>query len=134
MAAGKTDWSVIIAGCALAFAAISGGFSFLTGGNDKLEKRVTVIEETMTWKYITKEVAAKDIVYIERALADLKVSKTDKDIYDQKVASLERQIGLLRERLKDLDHSVNQTFNAKDALATIQSRILELERAGRSKP
>ncbi len=128
---GGTNWSVLIAAGAIIFSIGSTVFGVLSGGNEKLEKRVGKIEDDLPWKYVSRELLAKDVDYVKAALIELKRSKTEQEVYDQKVASLERQVSLLRERLKDLDHSVNQTFNARDALAAIQSRILELERTTR---
>lgn len=132
----QTNWTVLIAGAALFLTTAGGIWSLVNpkGDTERLEKRIQVVEDALQWKFVSKELLAKDIEFVRIQLLDLKGSKTDKDIYDQKTASLERQITLLRDRLKDLDHSVNQTFNTRDALAGIHSRILELERAGRSKP
>lgn len=135
MANGKgtinTNWSVLIAAGALILAIAGNVFGVLSGGTEKIEKRVSQIENDLPWKYVSKEVLAKDIDYLRGAVAKLERSKTEQDVYEQKVTSIERQLSLLRERLKDLDHSVNQTFNARDAMTALQARILELERATR---
>lgn len=128
------NWSILIAGSAMIITFAGGLWSLVNPQRDteKIEKRLAVLEESLSWKYVTKESAIKDLVLIDRSVTELKVTKTDKDIYDQKVTSIDRQISLLRDRLKDLDHSVNQTFNARDALNSIATRLLELERAGRN--
>lgn len=125
------NWTVIIAGGALFLTVANSVLGAVFGGSEKIEKRVSKIEDDLPWKYVSKEVLAKDIDYLRGAVSKLERSKTEQDVYEQKVVSLDRQLSLLRERLKDLDHSVNQTFNAKDALNALQSRLLELERATR---
>lgn len=131
---GGPNWSILIAGSAMLITFAGGLWSLVNPQRDteKIEKRLSVLEETLSWKYVTKESALKDLTLIDRAITELKASKTDKDIYEQKSTSVDRQISLLRERQKDLDHSVNQTFNARDALNSIATRLLELERAGRN--
>lgn len=128
---GGTNWSLIIAGGAVIITLVANLLSFITGGNEKLEKRVGNIEQDLAWKFVSKEIAAKDIGFIERNITELKTSKVDRDVYEMQVTSYTRQISILREHLKELDRSVNQTFNARDAMAALQARILELERATR---
>ena len=128
-----TNWSVIIAAGALVLALASNVLSVVSGGTEKLEKRVSQIESDLAWKFASKEIVAKDIGFIDRQITELKTSKTDRAVYDQEIATLRRIQEVQRGRLRDLDHSVNQTFNARDALSALQARILELERAGRGK-
>lgn len=130
---GGVNWlSLSIAGGAVLITLVGNLLSFITGGNDKLEKRVTQIESDLTWKYVTKEFAAKDMGFIDRTITEIKSGKVDKDIYEQKVVSTDRSLTLLRDHLKEMDRSINQTFNARDAFAGLQSRLLELERATRT--
>lgn len=128
---GGTNWGYIFGGAAVGLTVILNILGYFTSGTEKLEKRVNTIEQDLAWKYVNKELAAKDIGFIERTLADLKSGKVDRNVYDMKAASVDRQLALLRDHYKDLDRSINQTFNARDALTALQSRILELERAAR---
>lgn len=101
-----TNWSVLIAAGAL-FLTIAGSIlNALTGGTEKLDKRVGQIENDLTWKYVSKELAAKDIGFITAAIADLKTQKVDKDIHDQKIISLERTIQFQRERILELERKL----------------------------
>lgn len=102
-----TNWTVLIAGGALFFSLGNTVIGALIGGTDKLDKRVAKIEEDLTWKYLSKEIAGKDFAYVNAALADLKLNKVDRDIYEQKLQSLERVLGFQRERIMDLDRRVN---------------------------
>jgi hypothetical protein len=128
---GGTNWGYIFAGSAVALTVIVNLLGWLTSGNEKLEKRVNTIEDALTWKYVSKELAAKDFGFIDRTLNDLKANKTDRDIYEQRSASIDRQMAILREHLKEIDRANTQTFNARDAFQTLQARMLELERATR---
>lgn len=98
-----TNWTVIIAGGALFFSLGNTIISSLLGGTDKLDKRVTQIENDLTWKYLSKEIAGKDLGYINAALHDLKVEKIDKDVYEQKIVTLERIMAFQRERIMELE-------------------------------
>lgn len=125
---GSTNWSVIIAGAAVLISITGNVLGVISGGTEKLEKRVAKIEDDMAYKFVTRDIAAKDISLIDRALTELKGGKVDRDVYEQKSASIDRQLSLVREHVKEVDRSVNQTFSAKDALITLQNRIVELER------
>lgn len=129
---GNTNWGWIFGGGAIALTVITNLLSFLTGGTEKLEKRVSKIEDDLNWKYINKDFVAKDINFIDRALTELKNNKVDRDLYEQKMVSHERQLSILRENLKALEETTTQTYNVRDALSSIASRILELERADRT--
>lgn len=98
-----TNWSVLIAGIAL-FLTIAGSvLNAIIGGTDKLEKRVGQIENDLTWKYVSKEVAAKDLGYITYAITELKSGKVDKDVYEQRMTALERMVVFQRERILELE-------------------------------
>lgn len=126
-----TNWAYIIAGSALFFSVASTVIGQVSGGTEKLEKRVGAIEDALNWKYVSKEFAAKDFVLIDRALTDLKISKVDRDVWEMKTTSTDRQLTILRDHIKDIERANNQTFNTRDAFAALQSRLLELERAVR---
>ena len=128
---GGTNWSILIAGAALFLTFAGGIWSIVNpkGDTERIEKRLAVIEDALQWKYPSKELLAKDIEVIRQTLKDLKTDKVDKDVYEQKTSSMDNSIRINRERTKDLEHSVNITYSAKDALQQLQLRIGELERA-----
>lgn len=98
-----TNWSVLIAGSAL-FLTIAGSVvNAVIGGTDKLDKRVGQIENDLTWKYVNKEVAAKDFGFIAQAISDLKGGKVDKDIHEQRLTALEKMVVFQRERILELE-------------------------------
>jgi len=127
----STNWAVLISGAAVVISITSNVLGVVSGGTEKLEKRVTKIEEDIAYKFVTRELLAKDIGYVDRTLNDLKNGKVERDVYEQKSASVDRQLSLVRDQVKEVDRSVNQTFSAKDALITLQNRIVELERQQR---
>lgn len=129
---GRTNWAVIIAGGALGLTLIMNVLGYAGRDTERLDKRLTQVENDLTWKYVTKEYISRDLVFLNRILDELKKEKLDTDVYDQKIPSIERQIVLLRERQQELDRSVNQAFNARDAFASIQQRMLEIERQART--
>lgn len=98
-----TNWTVMIAGGALVLSFGSTVINALINSSDKLEKRVGQLEQDLTWKYLSKEVAAKDLNFINQSLLDLKIGKTDKDVYEQRMAQLERMIVFQRERILELE-------------------------------
>lgn len=104
---GGTNWSVLISGGALLVAVGVPAINALTGGTEKLEKRVATIEDALTWKYVSKELAAKDLTYTERTLTDLKSSKVDRDVYDMLVANHERRLNFLRDAIRELEKARN---------------------------
>lgn len=105
-----TNWTVIIAGGALFFSLGNTVIGALLGGTDKLDKRVGVIENDLTWKYLSKEIAAKDLGYINAALHDLKVEKVDRDVYEQKMQTIERILGFQRERIMELEKRLTKSL------------------------
>lgn len=98
-----TNWSVLIAGGALFLTIASSVLNAVIGGTDKLEKRVGQIENDLTWKYVSKEIAAKDFGFISMAIGDLKAGKVDRDVYEQRLTALERMINFQRERILELE-------------------------------
>lgn len=129
----ETNWTVLIAGAALFLTTAGGIWSLVNpkGDTERLEKRIQTVEDALAWKFVSKELLAKDIEFLRLQILDLRGGKTEKDVYEQKVGQLDNSLRILRERLKDLDHSVNVTYSAKDALQQLQTRIGELERSAR---
>lgn len=132
MPTARPNWAVLIAAGALVLSLTSNVLNVVSGGTDKLDKRLSKVEDDLAYKFATRDLLTKDINLVDRALGELKNGKVERDVYEQKQASIDRQIGLLREHVKEVDRSVNQTFSAKDALVTLQARIVELERQIRS--
>lgn len=136
---GGTNWTILIAGAALLLTFASGIWGLINpkGDTERIEKRVTAIEDALSWKYVNRDFLQKDVNFFTSAISELKAGKTDRDVYEQKVVSIENSLRILRERVRDLDHSVNVTYSAKDALQQLQSRISDLERAireGKTRP
>src|ERR1044072_5568254 len=115
---GGTDWSILIAGAALTLTFAGGIWSLVNpkGDTERIEKRLQIIEDALQWKYPSKELLAKDIEYLRAAASQLEKNKIDRDVYEQKMSSIDNSIRIQRERTKDLEHSVNITYSAKDAL------------------
>ena len=129
------DWSILIAGSALAITFAGGLWTLVNPQRDteRLEKRVAVLEDSLTWKYVSKELLLKDMSYIDRSLITLKTEKIDKDVYEQRMSTSDKRFEWLLGKIQDIDRSVNQTFNARDAYNNMQNRVLELEKALRDK-
>jgi EAL domain-containing protein (putative c-di-GMP-specific phosphodiesterase class I) len=141
-----TNWSLVIAGTALFITFAGGIWSLINpkGDTERLEKqfqaatdvlgkRIQVVEDALQWKYPSKELLAKDVEFVRLAIKELQTHKVDKDVYEQKMSSVDNSLRISRERVKDLEHSVNITYSAKDALQQLQGRLGELERALRDK-
>jgi hypothetical protein len=99
-----------------------------------MEKRLSAVESDLTWKYVNRDLLAKDIASLQRDLLDLKSSKVDKDVYDLRSQMVDRSLTIQRGRIVELDKSVNQTYSAKDVLQAMQIRLGDLEKALRDKP
>jgi hypothetical protein len=107
-ASGGTNWGYIFAGSAVALTVIVNLLGWLTSGNEKLEKRVSAIEDALTWKYVSKELAQKDLAYTAAAVADLKTSKVDRDVYDLTLANHERRLNFLRDAIRELEKAARK--------------------------
>lgn len=129
------DWTILIAGAALLLTFASGLWGLINPQRDteRMEKRLSAVENDLAWKYVNKELLAKDVDVVKRDLLELKMHKVDKEVYEQKIQGSDKRFEWLLGRVNEMDRSVNQTFNARDAYNNMQTRILELERTLRDK-
>ena len=120
-----------LAGLAMLMTVVMGGFQIFNPKSDikdakedvlkqigALDHAIADLKTDLRWNYASKDLLAG------------KIDAEDKEKASYRLG-MERLIARIENKTNSLDADIHATYSPKDAIAAIQSRIVELERAAR---
>src|ERR1035437_3057498 len=117
-----SQWVIVIAGLGVVMSLGNGFWSLANPRGDikelkdDMSKQFAKIENDLKWQFASKDLVNGKIDSIKEENVTYRLG-------------MERLIGRIETKANSLDVEIHGTYSPKDALAQLQARIIELERA-----